>query len=144
VAARRGPRQPDPDLDWPLGSSPIRLDPYFEQYQRLVSNPFLALAALVPWFAAMRYAFQIKNGLSILFLAAALGAIGWLLQFHCRDCGATGALFRWRRHACELALARQRTQTHRRFRGPNPVTQTVLWGLVVLVMGFLASIVLLL
>lgn len=144
MSARHARRQPDPDLDRSPASSPILLDAYFEQYQRLVSNPFLALTALVPWFAAIRHALATKHVPSILVLLASLFGVAWLLQFHCRDCGATGALLRWRRHACEAALDRQRARVYRRFRGPNPVVQTALWGLVVLTAAFLATLVLLL
>ncbi|SIO60993.1 hypothetical protein SAMN05444166_6600 [Singulisphaera sp. GP187] len=136
----RGPHQHDPDLDRPPARAPIVLEPYFEEYQRLVSNPFLALAALIPWFAATRLAFLAKHVPSILILLASLVAIAGLLQFHCLDCGATGCLFRWKHHACQRSLARQWARQRRRLRGPNPATQTVLWGFIVMVVALLSAI----
>lgn len=133
-------RQHDPELDRSPARSPILLDPYFEEYQRLVSNPFLALTVLVPWFVATRQAFLAKHVPTILILLASLVAIACLLQFHCLDCGATGCLFYWKRHACDRSLARQLARTRRRFRGPNPATQTVLWGIMVVVVAFLVAI----
>lgn len=133
--------QHDLDFDRLPVRSPILLDPYFQEYQRLVSNPFLALAALIPWYVAIRRAFLAKHVPMILLLFASLFGIAYLLQFHCLDCGATGSLFRWKRHACDRAIARQLGYARRRWLlGPNPMTQTVLWGITVVVVGFLALI----
>lgn len=119
----------DPELDPPRRrpSGPERPPFIPQEYQRLVANPFLAIVGLTAWFAAIRRAFAVRNltmfGLALLGLVAVFG----LLQYHCLDCGATGHLFRWKSHACERVLARQRTNDVRRFRGPNPMFQTVLW-----------------
>lgn len=136
-----GLRQHDPDFDRSPARSPILLDPYFHEHQRLISNPFLALAALIPWFTATRLAFLARHGPMILVLLSSLFGIAYLLQFHCRDCGTTGCLFRWRQHACDRAIARQFAPARRRLiAGPNPMTQTVLWGLVVVIVTFLVMI----
>ncbi|WP_406695749.1 hypothetical protein V5E97_32585 [Singulisphaera sp. Ch08] len=135
-----GRHQHDPDLDRPPARVSILLEPYFEEYQRLISNPFLALAALIPWFVATRMAFLAKHVPSILILLASLVGIAYLLQFHCLDCGATGCLFGWKHHACDRALARQFARRRRRLRGPNPATQTVLWGLIVMIVALLSAI----
>jgi hypothetical protein len=114
-----------------------------QEYQRLVANPFLALLGLIVWFAALRQALAIRNlPLTGLALFGLVG-VGYLLQYHCLDCGATGLLFRWREHACERVRARQRTGQVRRLRGPNPVFQTVLWGYLLTGMAILAAAVLL-
>src|SRR5215217_5054790 len=111
-----GPRRHDPELDASTARPPVRLDPDFSRHQRLVANPFLALAALVPWFAAVRLALLDRNLPLVLLLLAGLAGIACLLQFHCLDCGTTGSLFRWRGHACEGAVARQLTGRARRLR----------------------------
>ncbi len=70
-----------------------------------------------------------------------LGLVGYLLQYHCLDCGATGRLFRWKWHACPSVRARQQTGRPRRFRGPNPVLQTVLWVYILMGLAILGSVV---
>src|SRR3954451_19388244 len=56
-----GTRAHDPDLDPPPGHRPPAPGPYFAENQRLVANPFLALAALLPWLHALRLALHHKN-----------------------------------------------------------------------------------
>jgi hypothetical protein len=112
-----------------------------QQYQRLVANPFLALLGLIVWFAALRWALTARNlwlvGLAVLGLAA----VAYLLQYHCLDCGSTGHLFHWKSHACERVRTRQQSGRIRRFRGPNPVFQTVLWGYLLAALAILVGVV---
>ena len=95
-------RQYDPDLDAPRARSPIRLDPYFRDYQRLVTNPFLAVLFTIPWGLAFRRMVLDKNLPVTLVMLLGIAGIVCLIQFHCLDCGATGCFFRWKRHACGL------------------------------------------
>lgn len=92
-----------------------------------MANPFLALAALIAWLAALRRALASRNlVLSAIVVLAFLGVVR-ALHFHCRDCGGTGWLFRWRDHACDAVLTRQRANRVRRWRGPTPTVQMALW-----------------
>lgn len=137
----RGPRPHDPDLDRPPSAPSARGEPSLEQeYQRLVANPFLALAAFFLWLDAARRALLARNLVFVLLLLAALATLAALLQFHCLDCGATDLLFRWKRHVCHHALARQSAGRRRWLRGPNPATQTLLWIYVVAIASLLAAL----
>jgi hypothetical protein len=109
-----------------------------QEYQRLVANPFLALLGLVFWFAALRQALATRNLILVGLVLLGLIAVAYLLQYHCLDCGATGLLFRWKRHACERVRSRQTGNQVRRFRGPNPTTQVLLW---VYLLGGLAILI---
>jgi hypothetical protein len=132
----------DPELDPPPVRRPVRLGSDFRRFQRLVANPFLALAALVGWVIGLRRAYEARNLPVLLVLVASLGGVVFLLQYHCLDCGATGWLFRWKSHACPRSLARQRDGRPLRFRGPTPTTQLVLWGYALLIGTLLALVVL--
>jgi hypothetical protein len=136
------PRSFDPEFHALAPRTPDYLDRSFEAYQRLVANPFLALFALIPWGIAFRWAFLARSLEGLGALLIGLGLILCLLQFHCRDCGKTGSLIRWRSHVCERAIARQRAGRYRSFRGPNPTTQTLLWGYAIVVAALLARIAL--
>jgi hypothetical protein len=119
----------DPELDAPRGSPPVSSSPARapEDYQRLVANPFLALLGLVLWCLALRQVLQEKSLVLFLPILLSVGGVVFLLQYHCLDCGATGLLFRWRRHACERVRERRLDGRPLRFRGPRPWTQLVLW-----------------
>jgi hypothetical protein len=135
----------DPELDPPRHRPAGPRRPPFlpQEYQRLVANPFLALLGLIIWFAVFWEALESRNlpltGLALL----ALCGVGYLLQYHCLDCGTTGLLFRWKSHACERVLVRQQTGRARRFRGPNPTFQTVLWVYLMIGVAILIAVVLL-
>jgi hypothetical protein len=141
---RQQPPPHDPDLDPPRRATGASGDPplHVEEFQRLVANPFLALFWLIVLCGLVREALAEKNLGLVGIAACGLLVIGHLLQYHCRDCGATGLLFRWRSHACPSVLARQQTGRARRFRGPNPTTQLVLWIYVVIGTGILLAVVL--
>jgi hypothetical protein len=93
-----------------------------------VANPFLAVAGLIAWLAAFRWALTLPTLHAACFTALALVGTPCLLQYHCLDCGATGLLFRWKSHACERVRDRQELDRVRRFRGPNPTIQMILWA----------------
>jgi hypothetical protein len=139
------PSSHDPNFDPPRharpGSNghPTPLLP--QQYQRLVANPFLAVLALVSWGAAMGEGLARRKLWLVMLLAPLPIAFARLLQYHCLDCGATGRLFRWKDHACERVVARQLSGKVRRFRGPNPAFQTILWGYLVIVAAILVGVV---
>ena len=107
----------DLDFDPPAaGATMARRRPTPSEYQRLVANPFLA----VFWLIVLVRASHARPWPSRSLLAssgsplAACSALGYLLQYHCLDCGPTGLLFRWRSHACPTRLARQQTGRARR------------------------------
>jgi hypothetical protein len=125
------PRSPthDPDLDSPRQMAVLEPEPPLlpQEFQRLIANPFLALFGLVIWFQAFRYALWLRNLMLVSVIFLALAAVGYLLHYHCLDCGATGLLFRWKSHACPTVRARQLSNQVRRFRGPAPTMQLMLW-----------------
>jgi hypothetical protein len=132
----------DPDLDPPRGvPATYRRPPLPQEYQRLVANPFLALFWLIVLSGVFRNAVDLKSlpllGVAVLGLVVA----GYLLHYHCLDCGATGRLFRWKEHACPSVVARQQAGRVRRIRGPNPYLQTILWGYVLGVLAVLVYVV---
>jgi len=88
-----------------------------QEYQRLVANPFLALALFVAWIAAMRAALFARNVVGVVAVLVSFLAVFRVLHYHCLDCGKTGWLFRWRDHACEAVVARQVDGRVRRWRG---------------------------
>ena len=141
---RPNPPTHDPDLDPPRPAARANGRPplYLEEFQRLVANPFLAVFWLIVLFGIVREALATKS-LPLLGLAACgLLVLGHLLQYHCRDCGETGRLFRWRSHACPGVLARQQYGRARRFRGPNPRTQLILWIYFLIAAGILVAVIL--
>lgn len=112
-----------------------------QEYQRLVANPFLAVLYLIASMAAIRFVVLVKNLFLFLAVVASLGLSFLLFQYHCLDCGRTGWLFRWRRHACERVVERQSTGRVRRFRGPTPILQTILWVYLLLGIAVFVAIV---
>jgi hypothetical protein len=134
------PRAYDPEFDVTRHGRQYFVNPYFHEHQRLVANPFLALASLIPWMLLFRHVFVARHLGALIGLLALVAVIPCLLQYHCLDCGATGMLFRWRRHACARVLARQVLATRGRFRGPNPTTQTVLWGYAIVIVALLTAV----
>lgn len=106
-----------------------------EDYVRIVANPFLGFT-VASWSAALLFMGAIMTPQeftlpSLCGLAIAGGiaffVAGRLVVFHCRDCGESGRLLRWRVHNCVWANERRRLGRPRRFRGPTPVLQVVIW-----------------
>jgi hypothetical protein len=132
----------DPDLDparpgsLPPGPAPLG----FEDFQRLVTNPFLAVFWLIILFGLMREALAMKSLPLLGVTTCGFLVLGHLVQYHCRDCGSTGPIFRWRSHACTSVLARQQTGRARRIRGPNPSVQLVLWVYALIAGGILVAV----
>jgi hypothetical protein len=127
VESAPSPSTFDQDLDIsrrpPSGGSGESLD----NYQRLLANPFLAVLCWLIMFGLFRAGLRIQS--FTLFLAGVGLLFGALLlfQFHCLDCGSTGWLLGYRRHACPAVLARWQSRQVRRFRGPGVKTQIVAW-----------------
>ena len=109
-------------------------------FQRLVVNPFLAVLVFVMIVALWREGvtrrspalFQLGVGLLLVDV--------FLVQYHCLDCGATGWLLRYRRHACPTVMSRWQRQEWRRFRGPGVRLQLVVWLILVAAVFVLALI----
>lgn len=108
-----------------LGSEP-------EAYLRLLANPFLGFTYLLVWVTAL---YQSTFGLFagaltpvlVTVLLFGLWLIPMFMQYHCLDCGKTGRLSHWRNHSCLPSVVRREVGKRRRFRGPTPVIQVVLW-----------------
>ena len=106
------------------------LEPGF--YHRIVANPFLGLLGAVAWFEVLSALLRSGSDsvlvpiLVVLVLLSALG-LPWLFQFHCLDCGQTGPMRLWKRHICPRVAERHFAGRPRRFRGPTPGVQVVLW-----------------
>jgi hypothetical protein len=111
-------------------------------YHRVVANPFLGLLGVLAWIAILRRLFfqgvagPLDLVLAVLVLAGGLG-LPRLFHYHCLDCGKTGSLRLWKRHICPRVAERHFAGRPRRFRGPPPSVQVVLW-LYVLLMILLA------
>lgn len=124
---------PDPEFgSYRAGPLIGGLDGQPEAYQRLLANPFLGFVYLTGWLAAMyeTVAIGIAGPLTPMLLAvlvAGLWLVPHLMQYHCLDCGGTGRLLRWRKHVCHRAMERYDAGRPRRFRGPSPPLQVVLW-----------------
>ena len=129
-AAETG-RVVDPLLDLPRRTSAgsrLTLAQDLRPFQRLVANPFLAVAACAGWLVAMIAATRAGN---VAFFLGALvcGPVVLLLpQYHCLDCGRTGHLSRSDRHACDRVRARVEAARPRRWRGPALGAQLILWA----------------
>jgi hypothetical protein len=116
-------RELDPQPHRPAGPQRDTVVPF----QRLVVNPFLAVLVFIIivwlWSEGLKWQspalFQLGVGLLIVDV--------FLVQFHCLDCGATGWLLRYRRHACPTVLARWGRSEWRRFRGPGVRLQLASW-----------------
>jgi len=142
VASDPEPSIHDPELDPPRpGARRARRTVHLPQESlRLLANPFLAVSivlfGLLGLWSALRY-----SSLSG-FLCAVITVAGSVLflHYHCLDCGATGLLFRWRRHECERVLIRRLAGQTRRWRGPDPTAQTIVWGYFLLGLAILAAI----
>lgn len=136
------PRVYDDELDPPPSPrrEPSDHPPYF--FQRLIVNPFLGVLGMVAWYAVLRYFVLHKQLLPLIPAFASLVGVFFLLQYHCLDCGATGRYSRWSDHACDRVVARRESGRPRRFRGPNPRTQLVLWLYLLMAIALLARIVL--
>lgn len=130
----------DGEFDVPRRAPRVVLESHLAAHQRLVANPFLAFLALILWAWGIRLAYAAKSLPTLVTLAFGLLGVGLLLQYHCLDCGSTGSLFRWRRHACDRVLARHMAGRARRFRGPNPATQTLLWSYLAILVAIFAAI----
>ncbi|MHC5537568.1 hypothetical protein ACYOEI_04980 [Singulisphaera rosea] len=130
----------DPEFDVPRRPPRVVLESQLAAHQRLVANPFLAFLALIVWVMGIHFAYSSKDlPILIMFLLGLIG-IGLLFQYHCLDCGSTGNLLRWRRHACERVIARQESGRVRRFRGPNPAIQTLLWSYMAILAAIFAAV----
>jgi hypothetical protein len=147
ATANPGPAAPDlgvhdRDLDIPRAASRRgrRLAPSLHEYQRLVANPFLAVFGMVVWFAIISEVVGNRR-LDLFFPAlASLILVYFLFQFHCLDCGATGRLRGWRTHSCASVQARRLSGRPRRFRGPSPTAQTLLWFYGLITFALIGSI----
>lgn len=125
----------DPEFDPAPARRPIVHDDDFWAYQRLVVNPFLAFLALIGWVALTHFGYRERLLLAFLLAQVFPVMAYFAVQYHCLDCAATGRLSRWRGHACESVVARRLAGRPRRFRGPNPRSQMLLW-----IYGLMAAI----
>ncbi|GAC1448465.1 MAG: hypothetical protein NVSMB9_31660 [Isosphaeraceae bacterium] len=113
-----------------------------QTYQRLIANPFLAMLALIAWYVGCREVLSWHRLDLFLLALSCLFLIPLLLQYHCLDCGATGRLTRWRRHECARVRERRNAGKPRRFQGPSPVKQSVIWFFLVLgvaIVGYIST-----
>jgi hypothetical protein len=127
--ARSTRRDPDLDASIPQTDLPAHAPP--DHYLRILVNPFLAIFAGVVWLglllALMSGAAGLLTPVALILLIASIGLLPHFVQFHCLDCGATGPYGRWRRHLCPKVAERRLDALPRRFRGPSPIVQIILW-----------------
>jgi hypothetical protein len=142
VASDPEPSIHDPELDAPrTGARRTRRPvPLPQESLRLLANPFLTVSIVL--FGLLELSSALRDQSLPGFLGALITLAGSVLflHYHCLDCGATGILFRWRRHECERVLIRRITGPTRRLRGPNPTVQTIAWGYLLLGFAILSGI----
>lgn len=107
--------------------------------QRLIANPFLAIAILSATLALAVHLSRpasVGHGLLLPGLFAGLTGSYFALQYHCLDCGATGMVHRWQRHACPKVRERwdRGFDFWSRLR-PTLRTQVALWYIVLIGAG---------
>jgi hypothetical protein len=96
-------------------------------YQRLLVNPLLTVSTWVAVAALIRLALRRQDltwfltGIVLLFVPPLL------VRFHCCDCGGTGWLLRYRRHACSPVVSRWQGQQVARSRWPGVGIQVMAW-----------------
>ena len=125
---------PYPAVRLPAGVSPV-------DHQRLVVNPFLAVAGLLGLVGLALRLGQSRYWLSAPVPIILLGALPFLLQFHCLDCGRTEIYSRWWRHACPKTLSRAHRNRVGWFRWPRARTQLVIWGYILGSLALLVAII---
>lgn len=143
------PTQPPPerDLEFRAPQLPSLWDEadrlQVEYYQRVVANPFLGILGIIAWYLAARFllfhAPRVVLFPGFLLLLGILFVLPQLFHYHCRDCGASGALARWRDHRCAAVEERRRLGRPRSWRGPLPYMQVVLWFYFLLALGILLN-----
>ncbi len=122
----------DPEFDATVTAGSLDLETAPEAYLRLVANPFLGVLGLLAWLVAgywivVRGVAGLLTPIAIVLLLACLALIPGRFQYHCLDCGRTGRLSDWRRHLCRRVAERRLDGQARRFHGPPPSVQVVLW-----------------
>ncbi|HMB08108.1 MAG TPA: hypothetical protein VKP69_30805 [Isosphaeraceae bacterium] len=132
----------DPELDPPrTGARRARRPvPRPQEPSRLLANPFLTASLILFGLLELSSALRSRCLPGLIWALITLAGSGPFLHYHCLDCGATGLLFRWRRHECERAVIRRNTGRTRRLRGPDPTVQTIIWGYFLLGSATLAAI----
>ena len=123
--------------------SPVRpINESITLYQRLLVNPCLAVLAFIIAVAIERWAtgprsieFPFKFGVGIF-------ALNFLVQYHCRDCGATGFLISASKtHICPAVLARWHHRELPRSCVPGVRVQLACWVILLLSLTILLFIV---
>lgn len=126
------PRSPlfDPHLDTSheLSSSRLPALPIeaIGEHQRLVVNPLVAILCSLAGVALIQHALRTRN---VVLFCTAVGVLFLsllLIQFHCRDCGATGWYLHASHHACAAIVARWRQNLSARS-GLRARTQLLIW-----------------
>jgi hypothetical protein len=131
----------DRDLDSQWQRPARRPTGSVEPYQRLLVNPFLATLTGVGGVACIRMGVQSRS-LWIFSMGIGLVVVGLLLlQFHCLDCGSTGWLLGFRRHACPAVVARWNSDQERRFPWLTVGTQAMAWLYIIPAVAFLTFMI---
>jgi hypothetical protein len=129
----------DPQIDTPdeLSSSRVLAVPVeaVGWHQRLVVNPLVAILCSLAGVALIQHALRTRNVFLFCAAVAVLFLSFLLIQFHCRDCGATGWYLHAGHHACAAVVARWRQNVSARA-GLRARTQLLIW-VYVLVFGLL-------
>jgi hypothetical protein len=109
------------------------------EHQRLVINPLVAILCILSGVALIQHALRTRN---VVLFCTAVGVLFLsllLIQFHCRDCGATGWYLHASRHACAAVVARWRRKVLPRS-GLRARTQLLIWSYI-MVFGLLGYVV---
>jgi hypothetical protein len=126
------PRSPlfDPQFDTAHELSTSRLPALpieaIGEHQRLVVNPLVGILCSLAGVALIQHALRTRN---VVLFGTAVGVLFLsllLIQYHCRDCGATGWYLHAGNHACAGVVARWRQKLSARS-GLRARTQLLIW-----------------
>ncbi len=143
AAAPASPSPTRPDPEFALDPFPMpRLPPgaILADHQRLIINPFLAVAGLAGLIGLAIVAAGSVYQPVALFPVVLMAGLPALVQYHCVDCGATGTYRRWALHACPKLVSRTLRNRPGWFRWPSARLQFVVWLYVLGCLGVLVAI----
>lgn len=120
--------EPQLDMSYEIPSSRLPAMPIEAAgwHQRLVVNPSVAILCTLAGVALIQHALRTRN---VFLFCAAVGVLFLsllLIQFHCRDCGATGWYLHAGKHACPAVVTRWRQNLSAS--GLRVRTQLLIWA----------------
>lgn len=107
-------------------------------HQRLIVNPLVAILCSLAGVALIQHALRTRNAFLFCSAVGVLFLSLLLIQFHCRDCGATGWYLHAGKHVCAAVATRWRQNLSAS--GLTARTQLLIWSYI-MVFGLLMYVV---